>query len=188
MPFTQITYRFRGLLITPPLILAVFSSANEVEIDWLIWPLGVFVFFLGLLLRIWAQQHLHYRLKVRKCLTATGPYAFIRNPVYVGNMLMYLGAVVTSELLWLLPIGLLYWFGVYSLVVRYEERHLLEKYGEPYRRYLAEVPRWLPRAIRFRNLELINKYFLTSVVAEIHCPLLLLPYALKELVSRWFGH
>jgi hypothetical protein len=96
---------------------------------------------------------------------------------------MCLGAIVTSELLWLAPIALLYWFSIYSLVVHYEERHLLEKYGESYQRYLAEVPRWLPRTIRFRNVDLINRYFLTSVLAEIHCPLLLLPYALKELVS-----
>lgn len=182
MPFTQITYRFRGLLVSPPLIIALFSFAYEVEVDWLIWPIGGFVFFLGLAHRIWAQQHLHYRLKVKKCLTTTGPYLLVRNPIYVGNILMCSGAIITSELLWLVPIALLYWFGIYSLIVQYEETHLLEKYGEPYRRYLAEVPRWLPRAIRFRNFEMLKKYFLNSIIAEIHCLLLLLPYAFKELV------
>jgi len=139
-------------------------------------------------LRIWAQQHLHYRLKLRKSLTTTGPYAFIRNPIYVGNMLMCLGAIITSEVLWLVPIILFCCFSIYSLVVHYEEEHLLEKYGGPYQRYLSEVPRWFPRVIRCRNLGLINRYFLISVVAEIHCPLLLVPYALKELVSPWLGH
>jgi len=183
MPFTQIVYRFRGLLISPPLIIALFCFSLETEMDYFIWPVGISLAFTGTTLRIWAQQHLRYRLKVKKCLTTTGPYLFIRNPVYVGNILMCLGATVTSELLWLVPIALLYWFTIYSVVVRYEERHLLKKYGEPYRRYLAEVPRWLPRAIRFRNVDLINRYFLTSIVAEIHCPLILLPYVFKELVS-----
>jgi len=188
MPFTQIAYRLRGFLVSLPLMIGLFSFVYETEVDWLIWPLGGSVFFLGLVLRIWSQQHLHYRLKVKKYLITAGPYSFIRNPIYIGNMLMCLGAIVTSELLWLGPITLFYCFSIYSLVVRYEEDHLLEKYGESYQRYLLEVPRWLPRTIRFRNVDLINRYFLTSVVAEIHCPLLLLPYVLKEFISPWFGH
>jgi protein-S-isoprenylcysteine O-methyltransferase Ste14 len=156
--------------------------------DSLVWPLGISLVFLGFVLRIWAQQHLHYRLKVRMSLTTTGPYSFIRNPIYVGNTLMCLGATIASELLWLTPITLLYCFSIYSLVVQYEEEHLLEKYGEPYQKYVSEIPRWLPRAIRFRNLGLINRYCLTSVVAEIHCVLLLLPFAFKELLWRWIQH
>jgi protein-S-isoprenylcysteine O-methyltransferase Ste14 len=182
MLFTQIAYRRRGFLVSPPLIVALFCSSLETEMDYFIWPIGIGLAFAGMILRIWAQQHLRYRLKVKKCLTTTGPYSLVRNPIYVGNILMCLGATVTSELLWLVPIALFYWFGIYSIVVRYEERHLLEKYGEPYRRYLAEVPRWLPRAIGFRNFEILNKYFLSSIAAEIHCPFILLPYVFKELV------
>jgi protein-S-isoprenylcysteine O-methyltransferase Ste14 len=188
MPFTQIAYRLRGFLVSLPLIVALFCFSLETEMDYFIWPIGISLVFTGMILRIWAQQHLRYRLKVKKCLTTTGPYSLARNPIYVGNILMCLGAIITSELLWLVPIALLYWFSTYSLVVHYEERHLLEKYGEPYRRYLAEVPRWLPRAIRFRNFEILNKYFLNSIVAEIQCPCILLPYIFKELVSPWFGH
>jgi protein-S-isoprenylcysteine O-methyltransferase Ste14 len=185
---TRWFYRFRGYLVTPPLIFAFFCFSLETEMDYLIWPIGISLVFIGMILRIWAQQHLRYRLRVKKCLTTTGPYSFIRNPIYVGNTLMCLGAIVTSELLWLAPITLFYCFSIYSLVVHYEERHLLEKYGEPYRRYVAEVTRWLPRAIRFRNFEILNKYFLNSMVAEIHCPFILLPYILKEIVSPWIGH
>jgi len=185
---TRWFYRLRGYLATAPLVFALFCFRWETETDYVIWPIGIGLVFVGMILRVWAQQHLHYRLKVKKYLTMTGPYSFVRNPIYVGNILLYSGAAVTSELLWLLPIGLLYWFGVYSLVVRYEERHLLEKYGEPYRRYLAEVPRWLPRTFRFRNFEILNKYVLNSIIAEIQCPLILVPYILKELVSPWFGH
>jgi protein-S-isoprenylcysteine O-methyltransferase Ste14 len=185
---TQWFYRLRGYLTIPPMIFALFCFPWESEIDYLIWPLGIGLVFIGFILRIWAQQHLHYRLKVGMSLTTTGPYSFIRNPIYVGNMLLCLGAVITSELLWLAPITLFYCLSIYSLVVRYEEEHLLEKYGEPYRRYVAEVPRWLPRTIRFRNLGILNRYFLSSVVAEIHCPLILLPYILKEMVLPWIGH
>ena len=185
---TRWFYRFRGYLVTPPFIFAFFCFSLETEMDYLIWSIGISLVFVGMILRIWAQQHLRYRLNVKKCLTTTGPYSFIRNPVYVGNILMCLGAIITSELLWLVPIALLYWFSIYSLVVHYEERHLLEKYGEPYRRYVAGVPRWLPRAIRFRKFEILNEFFLKSMVAEIHCPFILLPYILKEIVSLWIEH
>jgi protein-S-isoprenylcysteine O-methyltransferase Ste14 len=185
---TRCFYRFRGYLVTPPILLALFCFRWETEADSLIWPFGIGLVFLGFILRIWAQQHLHYGLKVRMSLTTTGPYSFIRNPLYVGNMFLCLGAVITSELLWLAPITLFYCFSIYFLVVRYEEDHLLKKYGEPYQRYLSEIPRWLPRRIRFRNLGLINRYFLASVIAEIHCVFSLLPFALKELVWRWIQH
>jgi protein-S-isoprenylcysteine O-methyltransferase Ste14 len=177
----QWVYRYRGYLVAPPLVFAFFWCRWEVEIEYLIWPLGIGLVLTGMVIRIWAQQHLHYRLKVRKYLTTTGPYSFVRNPIYTGNILICIGATITSELFWLIPITFLYCSWLYTLAVQYEEEHLLKKYGESYQRYLSEVPRWVPRAIRFRNLDLINRYFFTSVVAEIHCPLLLLPYIFKEL-------
>ena len=185
---TRWFYRFRGYLVMPLIIFALFCFRWETELDYLIWPLGVILVFLGFVLRIWAQEHLHYRFKGRMSLTMTGPYSLIRNPLYVGNTLMCLGATITSKLLWMAPITLFYCFSIYSLVVQYEEEHLLEKYGEPYQRYLSEIPRWFPRAVRFRNLGLINRYFLTSVVREIHCPLMLLPFAFKGFIWLWIHH
>jgi protein-S-isoprenylcysteine O-methyltransferase Ste14 len=180
---TRIAYRFRGFLISPPYIFALICFKFETELDWLIWPLGVSIFILGLLLRIWAQQHLHYRLRVKKHLVTTGPYSFMRNPVYLGNLLICLGSVVTSELLWLVPIALFYCFGIYSLAVRYEEGHLTEKYGESYRKYMLEVPRWFPRTIRFETLRIKNEYIRPAILAEIHCIFALLPFLIKEMIS-----
>ncbi len=70
-----------------------------------------------------------------------GPYSFVRNPVYVRNILICTGATMTSEILWFVPVVFLYCLGIYSLAVRYEETHLLDKYGESYRRYMEEIPR-----------------------------------------------
>ncbi len=175
-------YRFRGYLVALPLIFAFFWFHWETE-EHFVWPLGIFLFLIGVAFRIWAQQHLHYRLKVHKRLTVTGPYSFIRNPIYIGNILLCLSATVISELLWLVPVTLFYCFGVYSLVVRYEESHLLDKYGESYRKYMKEVPRWFPKRICLKNLGLINEYFNQSIVSEIQCVFLLLPYFLKELIA-----
>jgi protein-S-isoprenylcysteine O-methyltransferase Ste14 len=179
---TQLAYRLRGYLICLPYIFALILNSFETENDWFNWPLGASIFLFGLFLRIWAQQHLHYRLKVKKILTTTGPYCFVRNPIYLGNILICLGLVVTSELLWLVPITFFYCFGIYSLVVRYEERHLTEKYGEPYRKYLLEVPRWLPKIGYFKALGIKNEYLRASIFAEIHCLLWVIPFIFKEII------
>jgi protein-S-isoprenylcysteine O-methyltransferase Ste14 len=173
--------------MAPPLMFAFFWFRWEVEVEYFIWPAAIGLVLAGLVIRIWAQQHLHYRLDVHKTLTSAGPYLFVRNPIYIGNIMLCLGATVASELLWLAPITLLYGLWIYSLVVRHEEIHLREKYGESYREYLREVPRWVPKLgdlknLRLKNLRLRNEYFHRSILAEIHCVLIMLPYIAKEIV------
>jgi protein-S-isoprenylcysteine O-methyltransferase Ste14 len=75
-------------------------------------------------------------------LATDGVYARLRNPMYVGLMLLTggIGIALASDwtLVLLLPTGLILHYGV---VLR-EERYLEAKFGEPYRRYMAKVPRW----------------------------------------------
>jgi len=181
-------YQFRGILVSPPLLFAIFSFSHEIENDWLIWPLGILTFILGFTLRIWAQQHIHYRLDIRRHLTTTGPYSFVRNPIYIGNTLICLSATILSELLWLIPVTIVWCAVVYSLVVHYEETRLKELYGEEYLRYMLETPRWTPNFLNIKNIKLINQYFGISILAEIHCFLILVPFVLKEIISSWFQH
>jgi len=147
---------------------------------YVLWPVGIGLVLVGMAIRIWSQQHVRYRMKVARDLTTSGPYSFVRNPVYIANMVIWSGAVVASGLLWFTPIALVYWLGVYCVVVRHEESRLLEKYGEAYRQYVADVPRWFPRLGRLADLEMVNKYFVKAVAVEIHCPLILVPYVLKD--------
>ena len=183
----RMIYRLRGVLVSPPLLFSLVWFRSELEADALI-LFGICIFFIGLAIRIWAQQHLHYRLKIKKQLTATGPYQFVRNPIYIGNTLICVSLTVVSELLWLVPITFLWCATVYSLVVRYEEARLLKKYGQLYQKYISEVPRWFPQNLHFRNLGIKNDFLFASIVAEIHCLVFLLPYILKEVVSFWFEH
>ncbi|GMV99904.1 MAG: hypothetical protein AMXMBFR84_10430 [Candidatus Hydrogenedentota bacterium] len=191
-PLLRQVFEIRGLLMVPPVLLMALCFSYEFEQDYIVWPLGFAVFLCGLALRIWAQTHLHYRLRVRKELTETGPYAYVRNPIYIGNTLILMSLCIMSELLWFMPV-LLAWIAlVYSLVVRYEEQHLTEKYGDPYRQFLARVPRWIPRLpLRpFVKTLSARQYLKASIVAELHCFLWILPFALKEIVSDYWlpGH
>src|SRR4030042_7034343 len=100
-------FRFRGLLVSPPMIFAFICDHWETE-GHFVWPLGISLFLIGVFIRVWAQEHLRFRLKTHKTLTTTGPFSLVRNPIYIGNILMCLGGIVVSELLWFVPITLLY--------------------------------------------------------------------------------
>jgi len=177
-------YRLRTYLACPPLIFALVWNKNEIEADGFIWPIGIGIFLVGVALRIWAQQHLHHRLRVHKQLTTTGPYQFIRNPLYFSNIMICVSATIVSELLWLIPVTLFWCIGSYSIVVRYEEARLLNKYGDEYHRYLLEVPRWFPKMARLKNLELINEHLYEAVLVELPCLLILLPYIIKAIINK----
>jgi protein-S-isoprenylcysteine O-methyltransferase Ste14 len=177
-------YRVRTYLACPPLIFALVWNKYEIEADAFIWPIGIAIFLVGVALRIWAQQHLHHRLRVHKQLTATGPYKFTRNPLYFGNIMICLSATIVSELLWLIPVTLFWCIGTYSLVIRYEERRLLDKYGDEYNRYLLEVPRWFPKRASLENLELTNKHLYHAILVELPCLLTLLSFVIKEIVNK----
>ena len=80
-------------------------------------------------------------------LITTGPFAHVRNPLYVGNVLLYGGVGVMSWALvpWLIIAAVL-WFAIqYGLIVSKEEEYLRARFGEDFVRYCAEVPRFLPR-------------------------------------------
>jgi len=181
-------YRLRGWLMVPPLLFCLSCCWRELEHDWLVWPVGLVLFASGLLLRIWAQMHIHYRLRLEMRLTTTGPYRFVRNPIYVANTMLVASIAILSELIWLLPAILLYCAAVYTLVVRYEEACLLSKHGESYAQYRQLVPRWFP-TLRSNVLnsdpgndkKLVFPFLRASILAEIHCIALLLLPLVKEL-------
>ncbi len=78
-------------------------------------------------------------------LVVTGPYRFVRNPMYVAVLAVIMG----QALLWrsgvVLAYAVLFVVAVTAFVALYEEPTLREAHGEEYARYVATVPRWLPR-------------------------------------------
>ncbi len=79
---------------------------------------------------------------VRDGLVARGPYHFSRNPQYVGDIALFLGTaiVANSELVWVTQL-LSAW--IFVLAPLAEEPWLEEQYGDAYRRYCGQVPRFL---------------------------------------------
>lgn len=78
-------------------------------------------------------------------LVTYGIFAWCRNPLYVGNFLIWMGFVTISGVLWFLPIAIALFAIEYELIVRYEEGVLESTFGRDYIEYKNETPRWLPR-------------------------------------------
>lgn len=77
-------------------------------------------------------------------LVTRGPFAYVRNPLYLGNILMYLGLGIMSSALWLSAVALTYFFWQYSLIVSLEEEYLVRTFNDEFIRYCASVPRFVP--------------------------------------------
>jgi len=105
----------------------------------LLWP-GAAVALLGQSLRLWAAGCLHKDSEI----TTRGPFAFTRNPLYLGSFVIGLGHCLMSGLLWSAVLLPLFW-AVYHPTIRHEEGFLRRKFGEAYDAYCHQTPRLFPR-------------------------------------------
>jgi protein-S-isoprenylcysteine O-methyltransferase Ste14 len=78
-------------------------------------------------------------------LVAGGPFRWVRNPLYIGNIALWIGLTLTAALPWLAPPIALLLALEYHAIVRWEEQLLTARMGDAYRRYVEMVPRWMPR-------------------------------------------
>lgn len=82
-------------------------------------------------------------------LITAGPFAYCRNPLYVGNFLVVAAFALMSGRLIALPVMLLFWMLTHAPTVACEEDILREKFGEQFEEYRRRVPRWFPRLRAF---------------------------------------
>jgi protein-S-isoprenylcysteine O-methyltransferase Ste14 len=142
-------FKVRGFTPIPFYLAGMFLPWGR-EPRWMLaWAVGLPLIALGEAIRFWSIAHIGRSARTRKVkgrkLVASGPYALVRNPLYVGNVAIYLGITAASGLFWLVPVTLV-WFALqYHCIVAWEEGILRERQGEAYVEYTSLVPRWVPR-------------------------------------------
>ncbi len=129
-----------GFVIAPIFILLARPTALTLSI-------GGAVGLLGLGLRAWASGH----LRKNDALAITGPYAYTRNPLYLGSFLIGLGFTVAAGRWLLAVIFAALFLGIYLPVMRVESATLEELFGHKYRRYAQAVPLLVPRPRPYRE-------------------------------------
>ncbi len=109
---------------------------------------GVAFIVAGEGVRLWGVRHIGAISRTRSDrlgpLVTSGPFGHVRNPLYLGNVALWIGFALCARLVWLAPVILVLLGFEYHAIVRWEERLLESRRGEEYRAYLAQVPRWIP--------------------------------------------
>ena len=114
-----------------------------------LWPVGLAFAGAGIALDLWAIATLYrHRTTVlphrgADRLVTAGPFALSRNPIYLGNTLLLLGAAGIFANLMFLPAALLNMWLIGRLAIAREEAHLASRFGEAWRDYAARVPCWI---------------------------------------------
>jgi len=112
---------------------------------------GSICLLLGEAIRFWAVSYAGGVTRTRRVgapsLCMAGPFRYVRNPLYLGNMLMYTGVVLIAgapNLLAMLITTWLFFAVQYLLIISLEEETLTNLFGEEYRNYKQHVPRLIP--------------------------------------------
>ncbi len=140
-----------------PRLLAVYALALVAV--WVCEPtlqsimIGAVPILIGEALRLWATGHLHKN----DGLTVTGPYAYLRHPLYLGTFLISVGFLVMASNIWATMLFAVFLAGFFLYYMPYKDRiesaRLESLYGDAYRRYSVAVPRLLPRLNAYLPLE-----------------------------------
>lgn len=102
--------------------------------------LGAVLIVPGLLIRAMASGH----VRKNEALATSGPYAYTRNPLYLGSLLIGVGFAVAARSWWIGIALIVMFFAIYLPVIRGEEAFLREKFPE-FEEYARRVPRMWPR-------------------------------------------
>lgn len=134
-------FQLRGWAPVPVLVAQLIWGDPQLS------AVGLVVVASGELIRLWAVGHIGPASRTRgddaTQLVRSGPYGRLRNPLYVGNILMWVGVGAMSGPVWaaIWAAGLAIHYGA---IVRWEESNLAQQLGAPYVAYRRATPRWLP--------------------------------------------
>lgn len=146
-------FKYRSYTPIPFLILMIiFENANPLSLI-----IGFVIALIGELIRLWGVCWAGSETRTTGTvggvfLIISGPFAYVRNPLYVGNILMYIGIGIMSFALFpCLQIGALIFFSFqYYMIVKEEENYLRKTYGKDYEEYSRNVSRFFPRIIPYK--------------------------------------
>jgi protein-S-isoprenylcysteine O-methyltransferase Ste14 len=144
-----VLFRNRSWLPVPFVLVALLAPGHMSTANWLIGAIPILV---GEWIRLAgvaaAGTVTRRRSRDVQRLVTYGIFGWVRNPLYVGNFLIWMGFVVISGVLWFLPVAILLFAIEYSLIVAYEEGVLESIFGDEYLAYKRTTPRWIPRPPR----------------------------------------
>ena len=135
----EMRYHESSRQILGVVLIAVFSLAGEPS-RWSFW-LGMPWVVAGTALRMWAAGIIFKN----EVLATSGPYGYVRHPLYVGNILVLLGFALAAAVWWALPLLCAFLLFYYPTAIEYEDRKLQRLFGEQWSDWSVEVRALMPR-------------------------------------------
>jgi protein-S-isoprenylcysteine O-methyltransferase Ste14 len=117
-------------------VFIVFSKPTPLTL-----AVGGVVAALGVAIRAWASGH----IQKAKVLATSGPYAYTRNPLYLGSFILGVGFTIAAGVWWLALVFIALYLGIYLPVMRVEEDDISRIFGSEFEEYRREVPLFIPR-------------------------------------------
>ncbi len=149
MKFRRFIYSTRGLyLLVAQTFILWLKQRTGSDVSLLIYLLLLANIIAAQIFRTWAAGFVGTTARQREThaeiLLTAGPYAHVRNPMYLGNLIITTAMAAMSGLWYALPIAWAAYAFVYGSVIPYEESYLRKLFGEEYEKYYRAVPRLLP--------------------------------------------
>lgn len=103
--------------------------------------IGMSLAFVGLAIRYYASGF----IVKNKVLASNGPYALMRHPLYTGNILLVAGFAIASEMIWTIPVTIVFFWLFYPTAIEYEDRKLHSIFGDEWKSWSARTPALIPK-------------------------------------------
>jgi protein-S-isoprenylcysteine O-methyltransferase Ste14 len=150
---SNLFFKYRSYTPLPFIvIMLIYENAN-------IWSLvaGFIIVAIGEMIRLWGVSWAGSETRTTdkpggSYLVISGPFAHLRNPLYLGNILIYAAVGIMSFAIfpYLQIFALAFFFIQYHYIIKGEEEFLLKQYGDQYKDYAANVRRFLPRITPYK--------------------------------------
>ncbi|HMK39804.1 MAG TPA: isoprenylcysteine carboxylmethyltransferase family protein [Bacteroidota bacterium] len=152
----RLIFKYRSYTPIPFLLVMIWFAEPTV----LSLVIGFAVVFVGELIRFWGVSIVGAETRTTGTVGGTylitsGPFSYVRNPLYVGNMLLYAGVGIMSMALfpWMLLVAITWFYVQYYLIVSREEEYLAATFGGEFDVYRRNVRRFVPRLTPYRSAQ-----------------------------------
>lgn len=137
--------RHRSRQFVGIVFLIVLTIVGEPIADLYYWGLGLAV--LGIIVRLWASGH----VKKDKVLATSGPYAYVRHPLYVGNHLITVGFCLAASLWWGFLVWIVFSLFYYPQTIAHEDKLLARLFPGQWEAWAKETQALTPRLTPYKS-------------------------------------
>ncbi|MCF7911975.1 MAG: isoprenylcysteine carboxylmethyltransferase family protein [Candidatus Cloacimonetes bacterium] len=148
-----------GLILVAMYRFEYIGKSHKLDVYWELFCL--LLCFIGLGVRIYTIGHIpkgtsgrNTKKQVADSLNTKGIYSIVRNPLYLGNFIIYAGVVLFAHSFWIALIYILIFWLYYERIIYAEESFLIRKFGAEYLEWAEQTPAFIPRFKNFQKSDL----------------------------------